>query len=184
MSDQENTGADLRGLVRVIRRRGWVVALCVACGACASLALSLHQPKEYSATATLLFRDPGFAQALFGVTGTQYGFGDPSRAAATNVELISLGSVSNLTAKRFGLSPGQVSSEVSVVSKGQSDLVAITATDRSPKMAAALANAFAADFITVRRNADRTKIQQGQQILDLQIQRLTPSERAGRRGKA
>src|ERR687894_1707227 len=91
----------LPSTLQVLRRRLRVVLLCLALVPATALALSLLQTKEYTATASLLFRDPGFAQQLFGSSvGNQPK--DPAREAATNVELVSLAEVARRTARKLG----------------------------------------------------------------------------------
>ncbi|HTA06711.1 MAG TPA: Wzz/FepE/Etk N-terminal domain-containing protein, partial [Solirubrobacteraceae bacterium] len=53
-------------LLSVLWRRKAVVITTVIASVVVAFALSARSPKEYSASSELLFRDPGFAQALFG----------------------------------------------------------------------------------------------------------------------
>src|SRR4051812_47443273 len=88
-------------LVRALRRRAWTVAACVVLAAAGAFLLSSLRPNEYTAAASLLFRDPGFDSTLFGgLPGSRNG--DPQRQAATNVSLVSLPVVSNRAARRLG----------------------------------------------------------------------------------
>src|SRR5207248_3878073 len=118
----------------------------------------VSQSKEYSASASLLFRNPGFDQQLIGAPVLPTA--DPQREAATNLRLVSLEVVAARTARRLGhgLTPSAVSAAVNVSADGQSDVVSVTATDHSPTFATTLANSFAQQFIIFRRNADREKI--------------------------
>src|SRR4051812_2947964 len=70
-------------LLTAIRRRIGIVLLCIVALPAATLALSFSEQKEYSATASLLFRDPQFDQKLFGA-GVVAASTDPNREAATN----------------------------------------------------------------------------------------------------
>src|SRR3954447_25857761 len=108
----ERTPATTSGpaiVLRILRRR-WVAVLscCLLVPACA-LAFSLSQEKQYTGSASLLFRDPGFDQKLFGsqVFSSQT---DPNREAATNVTLVSLETVGARAARRLGV--GSVRSKV------------------------------------------------------------------------
>src|SRR4051812_18030151 len=117
---------NLQAFLSLLRRRIGVVLICALAVPGAALALSLSQKKEYSASASLLFRDPGFDQKLFGAP-----FVEPSanrdRDAATNLRLASLDVVGDLTARRIGhgLTGGQISKKVNVSSAGQSDVVSL-----------------------------------------------------------
>ena len=62
---------ELERAIKIVRRRAGLIALCGVGLAVVALGFSLSQPKEYSATASLLFRNPGFADELFGTIPSQ-----------------------------------------------------------------------------------------------------------------
>jgi capsular exopolysaccharide synthesis family protein len=157
--------------------------LCALLVPATALVYSYNQEEEYSASASLLFRDPGFAQDLFGSSAFTPST-DPDREAATNLRLVSLGVVAARTADRLGggVSRRDVSSKVEATSEGQSNVVAITATAGSPRKAAVLANTFAEEYISFRRDADRKKIQETLALIDEQLAALSPADRAGPQG--
>src|SRR4051812_10268783 len=163
-------GSDLEGILKVLRRRSWLVALTFLLVAGSALGLSLSQQKQYSATASLLFRDPGFDQKLFGASALPPST-DPAREAATNVQLVSLRTVADRTARRLNgkLDGQEIADKISVAPAGQSDVVGITATDHDPKFASQLANNFAEDYIAFRRDADRAKIREAQALVQRQL---------------
>lgn len=172
------TGSDLLEYLRVIRRHWKLFTLCALLVPAIAVAVSLQQPKKYEASASLLFRDPGFDQKLFGSTffsPTQ----DPDREAATNVELVSLDVVAARTAKLLGggLTTDDVSESVDVAADGRSDVVSVRALGSTPRRAATMANTFAQQYIDFRRNADRSKIREAQQLVQRQIDALPPTER-------
>jgi capsular exopolysaccharide synthesis family protein len=146
---------------------------------------SLLQTKEYTADASLLFRDPGFDQRLFGSSVDQTP--DPTREAATNITLVSLKAVAERTAATLagsGLSADEISNKVSVESQGQSDVASVQATDNDPKVAATLANAFAESYITFRRDADRRKVQQARKLVEADFADLSLAEQQGDEGQS
>jgi tyrosine-protein kinase len=171
-------------LARVLRRRIGVALICALIVPATALAYSYAQEKEYSASASLLFRDPGFTQKLFG-TPFFTPSSDPDREAATNLRLVSLGVVAGRTANALGggLTRKEVAEKVDASSEGQSNVVAITATADSPRLAARLANTFAEEYISFRRDADRSKIEETLGIIRGQLAELSPAELAGTRGK-
>ncbi len=69
-------------LFRVIWRRRLLVVLVVILSMLASVLLVVRTPKEYSSSASLLFRDPGFARTLYGNDLFDAGQ-DPKRATQT-----------------------------------------------------------------------------------------------------
>jgi succinoglycan biosynthesis transport protein ExoP len=181
---REDTAAPL-ALMRMLRRRIGVVLICAVLVPAAALAFSLSQEKQYSASASLLFRDPQLDQKFSGSTVFAPS-SDPNREAATNAKLASLGVVATRTSKALGgkLPPGEIIGKIVVAPAGQSDVVNITATDHDPAFAAKLANTFAQQFIVFRRDADRSKIAAAQQLVTDQLKRLSSSESTGPQGTA
>ena len=151
----------------------------------AVVALTVAQDKRYVASASLLFRDPEFDQKLFGSTAFAPS-SDPKREAETNVRLASLGVVADRTAKRLGggLTREEVSDAVDVKAEGDSDVASVNATDGSPRFAALLANTFAEQFISFRRDADRRKVAQATALIRNDLDSMAATERRGVQGRA
>src|SRR4051812_16211135 len=172
--------AGFLSLLSSVRRRIGVVLLCLVIVPAAALALSLTEQKQYSASASLLFRDPQFDQKLFGSTVVSSPT-DPTREAATNVQLVSLQIVSQRTAAALHgrTDVATVQREVAVSPAGQSDVVSVTATDPDPEFAAKLANTFAAQFIAFRRDADRSKIASAQKLVQAQLGKMSRDQLTG-----
>src|SRR5947209_2829131 len=106
--------------LRVLRRRLAVVIVCAVLVPAAALAYSASQTKQYSTSASLLFRDPQFDQKLFGST-IFAPTTDPAREQATNVTLVSLDVVAARTSRALhrSRSAEEVKSQVQVAGKGQ-----------------------------------------------------------------
>ena len=168
----------------VLRRRIGVILLCVLVAAGAAFGLSELQQKKYTASASLLFRNPGYAEDLFGTTvATQPT--DPTREAATNEKLVGLKIVGRLAAQRLdGLSPEDVSEMVSVSAEGESEVVSVSATSSDPAQAQLVANTFARQFISFRAAADKSKLLQAKQLAEHTYRGLSPEEKSGVRGQA
>ncbi len=182
--DDNGRQTDLERVIAILRRRAGLILLCLVATAAAALGFSLLQQKQYSASASLLFRNPGFAEDLFGTSASQPST-DPTREAATNERLVGLKVVAQGTARHLkGLSPSQVSSMVSVASEGEAELVSVTATSPQPAQAKLVANAFAHQFIAFRAGADRSKLLQAKRLAEREFHRLSPSQQAGVRGQA
>lgn len=145
----------------VLKRRRGIIVVCVAVAAVAALVVSLLLPTTYTASASLLFRNPGFDQSLFGNTVLAPS-SDPSREAATNVRLVSLDVIAQRTAKALDLPRSKVIDQTTVQAEGVSNVVQIAVEDQDPALAARIANTFAAEYIAFRRDADRAKIQSAQ----------------------
>jgi tyrosine-protein kinase len=171
-------------VLRVIRRRWPVLLICTLLVPAAAIVYSKRQEKEYTASAALLFRDPGFAQALFG-SSVLSPSSDPTRDAATDIQLVTQRAVADATAKALGggLTGDQIAQMVSASSEDQSDVVSISVRDHDPEQAAQIANAYARQFILLRQAADRAKLGQGEALLEQDYRSLSPADRAGPRGR-
>lgn len=176
----------LHDLLAALRRRMPIVIAAAVVLASAALAYSLQSEKQYTATAKLLFRDPGFDQKLFGssiLAPSQ----DPDREAATNVSLVSLDTIASRTARSLSGSPltqAQIRDKVQVTAEGRSDVVSVMATDAEPSFAATLADTMAKQYIAFRRAADRSKITDAVNLVQRQIDALSPERRAGADGRS
>jgi polysaccharide biosynthesis transport protein len=169
--------SDLERVLRTLRRRAWLIFLCVVIAAGAAVAFSLTQEKKYTAEASLLFRDPGIDKNLFQSNAADTT--DAQRQAATNLRLVSLPDVAERTSKRLGGHPteSEIERNVSVSSEGQSDIVAIKATDKDPATAATVANTFAGEFIASRREADQAVIRRAQQVVRNRLSDVSAPDR-------
>ena len=171
-TQQQSEGIDLAAISRILRRQIGVVVIAVVVTAGAAVGLALREEKQYSAAAELLFRDPALDQKLFG-SAFSLPYQDPVRQAETNLGLVSVRAVAERAARRLdgGLTADDVAGKVSSSSRGESDLASITAIDTDPERAASIANAFAAEYINFRRDADRAKIRGAQRVVQRQLDR-------------
>jgi receptor protein-tyrosine kinase len=160
----------------LIARRNWILLLvCFVAVPVAALAYSLAQTPEYTASASLLFTEKDTSQF------------DPERAAATNLQLVSVDQVAARTASALpdaNLNAGEVSAKVSVSPAGESDLVDVEATDPDPELAAAIANEFARQFIAFRQDANKSKVLKAKGLIEKKLDELTPSQLDGPEGQA
>lgn len=182
MVEQHATSASALGLAKVARRRAVPLILCAVLTPVAAYAFSASQEKQYTASASLLFRDPQLDQTVFGSSGFESSQ-DPDREAATNVRLVSLRAVADRAERRL---PGidSVSSKVRVSAEGQSNVVTVAATDSNRSTAARIANTFAEEYIRFRRQADQSKVRGARELVSRQLRRLSPAEREGPRGRS
>lgn len=168
---QGGSGADIEGLIRTLRDRWLLIVVCVAALGGIAFVASERAEKEYTASAKLLFRDPGFDQNLFGATVFP-GSTDPERAAATNRQTVDLAETYQRAAKRIqGFSPSEISDAVEAVADGNSDFVTIEATTEVPATSALLANTVAKSFVAWRRENDTRRIETAEEQLAIQIAR-------------
>ncbi|HEY5332699.1 MAG TPA: Wzz/FepE/Etk N-terminal domain-containing protein, partial [Solirubrobacterales bacterium] len=175
---------DLERILAILRRRLPLILGCVLLTGAIALGISLLSQKEYSASASLLFRNPGYAEDLFG-TSAAAANPSPTREAATNEKLVGLKVVSQRTARVLpGLTAEEVNDMVSVAGEGEAEVVAVTATSSDPSEASRVANTFARQFIAFRAGADRSKLEQAKQLAEAEFDRLPPDQKEGARGEA
>lgn len=166
-------------LLRIVRRRKWVVLQAVIAVPVLALVFSLVQEKEYTATATLLFR-----QAPVGVGETEDVI-DPTREAATNGQLVGLPVVATKAAERLeNVSGAEVLDGVEVEASAEADTAEISATTSDPELSAAMANAYGRAYITFRRQADRAQVQDAIDVAESSLGQLTEVDREGKEGAA
>lgn len=169
----------LEQALRIVRRRKWIILQATIAVPVIALLLAVTQAKQYTATATLYFRQPPIS------IGESSGVIDPTREAATNGELATLPVVAEHAAKKLGhgISPGEVLSSVSVSPATEAETAAIAATTGSPTLSAAMANAYGGAYIAFRRLADRSQVQNAINLAESSLAAMTPVQRAGIEGK-
>ncbi len=163
-------------------RRLLILGVVVAC-VCASLVVSLTSDKEYTAESSLLLRDPGFARTLFGSDLFEGGV-DPERVTSTKIAVIESPAVTarvrDAVNARF---PGtDVAGAIDVQPNENSDVVTITAVADDPDKAAAIANAYARQYIDYQRELDRQKVRDAETLVRQKLDLLPgedTNERAG-----
>ena len=176
-------------LAASVRRRVWLVFLCATLTPGTALVLSLLAQKQYTARASLLFRDPGYDQKLFG-TSFFVPVVDATREAATNLRLVTLRRVAEQTSNalrttgKARLSAQQIQDMVDIAAEGQADVVTIAATTSSPFVAANVATELANQYIAFRRDADRSKIRGAERLLEAEIATLPLTGTSGQRRRS
>jgi capsular exopolysaccharide synthesis family protein len=163
-----NSAASLQSFVGVLRRRLWLIALCLILVPASVIAYSLAQHEVYQATASLLFKSSGPATLLGAPTQSQAP--QDERTAATNVTLAGLAVVADRTARRMGVPAGEVTGNVDVSPVGTSNLVTVDARAASPVSAAKLANTYAQEFIGSRRAAEVQDVRRTQATVQARLQ--------------
>lgn len=156
----------------VLRRRWLVVVAAIAVCLVAGFVISgLNSDKRYESSARVLFGTSSLSNAVLQV---QTGSDDPERTAATNVLLAGSEAVADSARRDLGLGMpvSDLLDKVSVEAEQNANVLRITAGDQDPKQAAALANAFAREFIAFRARGDRESIDQAEQDLQAQMNAL------------
>lgn len=181
-TDQASTG---RSIVAVLRGQ-WVVLLAAVTVVTTTAVVSaVNTTKQYTASASLLFRDPQLDQKLFGSSFVATAK-DPNREATTNVKLASLDVIAERVASR--LEPGTTADDVldvtDVAAEGQSDVATVTAQDPDPSRASKIANLMAGQFVAYRREADQAKVREAQTLVARELAQMSPQRQRSSRGRS
>jgi capsular exopolysaccharide synthesis family protein len=135
--ERHSEESELSLIAQTIRRRIWVVAVCVGVCLLGAIVLTLKSEEEYSSTAALLLRP----SSAF----------EPQRVVETNLRLTELPALAYQTSKEVGgISGEEVEKAIVASQQGEADIIQIKATTNDPDNAAEIANAFAEQFITFR----------------------------------
>lgn len=162
---QERAAFDLAALLNDLRRRAPFLAAIAVAAAALAFGLSQLQAQRYAASAHLLFRQVPNANA-------------PERTAATNLALANLTTVVVRVRRRLGLtgvSLDELRDRIDLKPRGQADLVRVVASDGTAAGAARLANAFAGEVVTVRRESAQADVDRSITSIDRRLARTDPT---------
>jgi succinoglycan biosynthesis transport protein ExoP len=141
------------------------------------------RPTKYSATSTLLLKNPTAADALF-ASGAPPSAQSIERELATVAELGSLDSVAAKTAGELeGLSPDQVGSMVRVDKGPAMNLISIEAVADSAAEAKTVANTYARQFIAFRVLLSKGKLKEARARVERELEGMTKAERESAEGR-
>jgi uncharacterized protein involved in exopolysaccharide biosynthesis len=165
-----------------IKRRWWFVVAGAVATALLSFAFSAEKPKQYEGKAKVLLTNTEPVNVLLHSTGSPSN--DPERDLNTEVALVKLDSAAARVRRRLGLrmSTTALLREVSVAPQGTSNVLAISARDRSPTRAAAIANEFAARYLVSRAQLARSAFESAVRLAQMHLAELSPAQRSGQQG--
>ena len=178
---QGNEGFDPVSVLRILRRRAWVLILCTLLVGGGIYAYSSRQPKSYAATAKLRFNDPGLDQAIV-APNVRTGSVDPERDAATNLQDVEVRPIADRTARALGggLTGSSVASRIDVSADGKSNFASVQATAADPALAARLATTYARQYISSRRSKAVAQIRAAQAVVERRLATLSRTTNAAR----
>ena len=156
----------------VLRRRWLVVFACIGLCLAAGIVISgLGSDKRYESSTRVLFNSGSLSNVALQVDRSST---DPERDAATNVLLAGSEAVASNVKRDLGLatSVGDLQDKVNVEAEPNANVLKITASDGDPDQAAAIANAFAKEFIDFRAKGDRESIDGAERDLQSQLDTL------------
>ena len=160
---EPGNGATLRTYLVVLRRRKWWVIALAVLGLAASLALSVQQAKQYSATAQLLVQSSGQGVSLGSA---------PQAVTTTDVQTdLQLATSAPVVAAR-PRQAGQRSRPISASEVAQTNVIALTAISATPARAALIANTYARAFVEQTQTAAIRNLTTASTTLHQQINAL------------
>jgi polysaccharide biosynthesis transport protein len=167
--------------LRTFRERWWVVMLSVVVCTSGAVLLAVTSTKEYSSTSTLLFRNNQLGDAIGGTQIFSPSV-DPDRDLTTDLTLVTSTNVVTAVKKalKSNLTISEIESEVSVRAANGADIGSIVVTDPNPFRAAAIANAFATQYVLIRQKTDRGVIAKAEALIRQRIKSLPTGDVADR----
>lgn len=154
-----------------LRRYWWVTVVSAAVAGAVTVAIPRLSGKHYEATSAVLFETPQIDRIFFGHTLFQTG-DVPHREAVTRQQLASLPVIAQRTARQLGLPVTKVQADMTVAEVKRSDLYAITAKDRDPRLTVRLANAYAQQFLAEAKAQSRADLQNAYQVVSRRLAQM------------
>lgn len=180
-SDQLET-VELGDYIRVVRERKWVIVISVLVVVAAALIASFLSTPKYQASSQLLYKVSNLDMALTGAR--VFEVRDLNRELQTGVGLVRLNTVAAAVAEQLGSTrtPAELLDMIDVRPDGQTNLISITASSIYPDEAAQVADLFAEEFVTLRREADREVVAEARRLVEEELQSLSRVESESERG--
>ena len=144
-SRQEVTS--LNTYLGALRRRAWIIAICVVVAPIVAYELASRQPAAYASFADVYVNQQDIASALTGISG----FNSASAALAINTQA-SLAAVPAVASRALAISglhnrsAGQVLGETTITPDPATNILRFTVVDSSPTAAGLLATSYARAF--------------------------------------
>ena len=175
--DVEQGNVDLKRLLGVFRRRVLLILLCCVVAAGAAYGYSKHQPKKYTATASLVFNNNQLSEQVAGLQVVNSGSALPQQQ--TNLKLVQLGDLAEKTANQLGqgLTKEKLKEGLSISAQGESNIVNVAATAVSPTLAADIANTYANEFVKEQQSSNHAYYASALALVNKQLAVLSPKQR-------
>ena len=169
-------------LASALVRWWWLALLSAVAAAAVGYALEVHKPREYAATAVILFQGSPDAVIVGGASSSS----TPVTDQATDLALAALPVIAQRTQSALGgrYSLQEIEGELAVTTSGQAHVAIMTVTDRSPAAAAAIVNTAATELVVARRAASTAEISAAADRETQAISALPPADRSGPEAQA
>lgn len=182
-SEQANVGIDQ--VLIVLRRRALWIVVCFVLATGLAYGFSKHQPKKYTATASLVFNNNQQAQQVAGLQAVASG-GSQLAQQNTNLKLVELGDMAEKTAAKLrnGLTREQIRHAIGVAAQGESNIVNVSATAGSPTLAKEIANTYSKIFVEEQENSNHAYYTSALNLVNKQIAAMSAKGRLSAAGVA
>ena len=175
----EPAPADVRSYLRMVWRRKWAALVCLLVIPGGVYFLSSRIPKTYESGAELQVRAQSVDTSLF-TTDTAA----PEQALAATARLVRTTPVARVAAAELGMpssSAPSLARQIKVTPDPEAGFLTVTAADRDPRRAAAVANAFARALVKIRTDRARSRIGNTISQVERDLASLPSSDVEGRR---
>jgi len=146
--------------LRAIRAHPLLIAACVFIAVSAGIAIAEKRKRNYEATAQILvtpLSEGANNGAYTGLPIVTTSAAEPTRTLETAATILKTRQAATLAAKELpGWTGERINNAISVEPRGESNIVAVTATEKNPYVAARLANAYLTAALTTRSGELKT----------------------------
>jgi polysaccharide biosynthesis transport protein len=174
----------LSDLGRIMRRR-WLLIVALTCLTTAAAVIASNRATpEYEATAKLLLGQSQAIDAL--ITGQALPqSGDSEREINTHLQLITTDRVARAVKRELELpdTVGSLTRKTQAAIEGNSNVVLLSARDRDPRRAAAIANAFATQYTVFEQRSAQANLVQLADLVRRKVASLSRQERRSPEGR-
>jgi non-specific protein-tyrosine kinase len=144
MTPAQDKELELRDYLQIVRRRKWWVVVVTVAAVGAALVTSALQTPEYRATAEVLLRTR-VSERIFSPEQQDAARGSQ---VETEIEVMKSRSIFDAVTERLGFEP-----DVSIAARGETDVVAVSATRTDAAQAAEIASTYAEVYVAARRES-------------------------------
>jgi len=164
----------LTEFLRIVRQRTVLIVVTAIVIPLVAVAVALQESSLYEAKADVLLSRQNLAASLTGATDPT-AFQDPERFAQTQAAIATAPQLIQRVIAREHLdwTVGRFLDESAVSPEANVDLLQFTVSDSDPKRAERLATAYAAEFISFRRELDTSALQKAKADVDKKLAALS-----------
>ncbi len=162
----------LREYLHILRRRKWIVLLCVVIVPLAAVALSLRQSPLYQSSANVLLQQQTLPSGVSGINGSPSAPINPAGTIDTQLQIAEQPVLTNRVAAALRVNPVTVAGSTSVAEIGDTNVLQFTSSSGSPTLAERIANEYARQFTIYDQQFGTHSISQSIRGLERRIARL------------